>query len=120
MAEMSVADALKLAIQEEMRRDETVFCLGEDVDIKGGMGGAFTVTKGLLDEFGPERVINTPIAEILIAGVCVGAGMTGMRPVADLQYGDFLLYVRRKSTYSHGHARTLRGDQPGSAARPES
>ena len=90
MAEMSVADALKLAIQEEMRRDETVFCLGEDVDIKGGMGGAFTVTKGLLDEFGPERVINTPIAEILIAGVCVGAGMTGMRPVADLQYGDFL------------------------------
>ena len=90
MAEMSVADALKLAIQEEMRRDEIVFCLGEDVDIKGGMGGAFTVTKGLLDEFGPERVINTPIAEILIAGVCVGAGMTGMRPVADLQYGDFL------------------------------
>lgn len=90
MAEMSIADALKLAIQEEMRRDETVFCLGEDVDIKGGMGGAFTVTKGLLDEFGPERVINTPIAEILISGVCVGAGMTGMRPVADLQYGDFL------------------------------
>ena len=90
MAEMSIADALKLALQEEMRRDETVFCLGEDVDIKGGMGGAFTVTKGLLDEFGPERVINTPIAEILISGVCVGAAMTGMRPVADLQYGDFL------------------------------
>ena len=90
MAELSIADALKQALQEEMRRDETVFCLGEDVDIKGGMGGAFTVTKGLLDEFGPERVLNTPIAEILISGVCVGAGMTGMRPVADLQYGDFL------------------------------
>ena len=90
MAEMSIADALKQAIQEEMRRDNTVFCLGEDVDIKGGMGGAFTVTKGLLEEFGPERVINTPIAEILISGVCVGAGITGMRPVADLQYGDFL------------------------------
>lgn len=90
MAEMSIADALKQAIQEEMRRDETVFCLGEDVDIKGGMGGAFTVTKGLLEEFGPERIINTPIAEILISGVCVGAGITGMRPVADLQYGDFL------------------------------
>lgn len=90
MAEMSIADALKEAIQEEMRRDETVFCLGEDVDIKGGMGGAFTVTKGLLEEFGPERIINTPIAEILISGVCVGAGITGMRPVADLQYGDFL------------------------------
>lgn len=90
MAEISIADALKQAIQEEMRRDETVFCLGEDVDIKGGMGGAFTVTKGLLEEFGPERIINTPIAEILISGVCVGAGITGMRPVADLQYGDFL------------------------------
>ena len=90
MAEMSIADALKQAIQEEMRRDDTVFCLGEDVDIEGGRGGAFTVTKGLLEEFGPERVINTPIAEILISGVCVGAGITGMRPVADLQYGDFL------------------------------
>ncbi|KMZ54080.1 alpha-ketoacid dehydrogenase subunit beta [Dorea sp. D27] len=90
MAEMSIADALKQAIREEMRRDGTVFCLGEDVDIEGGMGGAFTVTKGLLEEFGPERVINTPIAEILISGVCVGAGITGMRPVADLQYGDFL------------------------------
>lgn len=90
MAELSIAEALKQAIQEEMRRDTTVFCLGEDVDIKGGMGGAFTVTKGLMEEFGPERVINTPIAEILISGVCVGAGMTGMRPVADLQYGDFL------------------------------
>lgn len=50
MAEMSIADALKQAIQEEMRRDDTVFCLGEDVDIEGGMGGAFTVTKGLLEE----------------------------------------------------------------------
>lgn len=58
MAEMSIAEALKQAIQEEMRQDSTVFCLGEDVDIKGGMGGAFTVTKGLMEEFGPERVIN--------------------------------------------------------------
>lgn len=90
MAEMSIADALKQAIKEEMRRDETVFCIGEDEDIDGGMGGAFTVTKGLAEEFGTERVVNTPISEILIGGVCVGAGITGMRPVADLQYGDFL------------------------------
>lgn len=90
MAEISIADALKEAIKEEMRRDNTVFCIGEDEDIDGGMGGAFTVTKGLTAEFGAERVINTPIAEILIGGVCVGAGITGMRPVADLQYGDFL------------------------------
>jgi len=90
MAVMGIADALRMGIMEEMRADETVFCLGEDVDIKGGMGGAFTVTRGLTEEFGPERVINTPISEILISGAAVGAAMTGMRPVADLQYGDFL------------------------------
>ena len=114
MAVMSIADALKSAIAEEMRRDPTVFCIGEDEDIPGGMGGAFTVTKGLADEFGANvrsaddkgfggtpvpigeaRVINTPIAEIMISGVCVGAAMAGMRPVADLQYGDFLFCMPR-------------------------
>ncbi len=90
MARISIAEALKSAIAEEMRRDPTVFCIGEDEDIPGGMGGAFTVTKGLAEEFGIKRVINTPISEILIAGVCVGSSMMGMRPVADLQYGDFL------------------------------
>lgn len=90
MALLSIADALKSAIAEEMRRDPLVFCLGEDEDIPGGMGGAFTVTKGLGEEFGYERVLNTPISEIMLAGVCVGSAMMGMRPVADLQYGDFL------------------------------
>lgn len=103
MAVMSIADALKAAIAEEMRRDPAVFCLGEDEDIPGGMGGAFTVTKGIGDEFGyfppipgqktvpgVGRAINTPISEIMLAGVCVGAAMAGMRPVADLQYCDFL------------------------------
>ena len=111
MAIMSIADAYKSAIREEMRRDPSVYCIGEDEDIPGGMGGAFTVTKGLGDEFGAnvrvalegggfelkgtenigdDRVINTPISEILISGVCVGSAMAGMRPVADLQYGDFL------------------------------
>lgn len=90
MDEIGIADALRMGIMEEMRADETVFCLGEDIDIEGGMGGAFTVTRGLTKEFGPERVINTPISEILISGVAVGAAMAGMRPVADLQYGDFL------------------------------
>ena len=73
-----------------MRRDPLVFCLGQDVDIPGGMGGAFTVTKGLGEEFGYERVLNTPISEIMLAGVSVGSAMMGMRPVADLQYSDFL------------------------------
>lgn len=90
MAKMSIADALKSAIAEEMRANPAVYCIGEDEDIPGGMGGAFTVTKGLADEFGNKRVINTPISEILIAGVCVGSSIMGMRPVADLQYGDFL------------------------------
>ena len=111
MALMSIADAYKAAIREEMEKDPSVFCLGEDEDIPGGMGGAFTVTKGLgeqfganvavpgengeleirgMDDFGKNRVINTPISEILIGGVCVGSAMAGMKPVADLQYGDFL------------------------------
>lgn len=90
MAILSIADALRTAIIEEMHRDEKVFCLGEDVDIVGGMGGAFTVTRGLTEIFGSDRIINTPISEILISGAAVGAAMMGMRPVADLQYGDFL------------------------------
>jgi pyruvate/2-oxoglutarate/acetoin dehydrogenase E1 component len=91
MAQMSVVEALNQAIMEEMQRDERVFCLGEDIsDADGGYGGAFAVTRGLHDKFGYDRVLNTPISEILIAGMAVGAAMTGMRPIADLQYGDFL------------------------------
>jgi len=91
MAQMTIAQALREAIREEMRKDERVFCIGEDIDIEGGFGGAFTVTLGLAEEFGNDRILNTPISEILIAGAAVGAAMTGMRPVADVQYGDFLL-----------------------------
>jgi pyruvate dehydrogenase E1 component beta subunit len=90
MAKMSIAEALRQAIREEMRRDERVFCIGEDIDIEGGFGGAFTVTLGLAKEFGTDRIINTPISEIMIAGAAVGAAMTGMIPIADVQYGDFL------------------------------
>ena len=87
---MSIAEALREAIREEMRRDERVFCLGEDIDIEGGFGGAFTVTLGLSKEFGHERILDTPISEIMIAGAAVGAAMSGMIPIADVQYGDFL------------------------------
>ncbi len=90
MAKMTIVEALRQAIREEMRRDERVFCIGEDIDIEGGFGGAFTVTLGLSEEFGHDRILNTPISEILIAGVAVGAAMTGMIPIADVQYGDFL------------------------------
>jgi acetoin:2,6-dichlorophenolindophenol oxidoreductase subunit beta len=87
---MSIAEALREAIREEMRRDERVFCIGEDIDIEGGFGGAFTVTLGLSKEFGHDRILDTPISEIMIAGAAVGAAMTGMIPIADVQYGDFL------------------------------
>ena len=90
MPQMSIAEALREGIREEMRRDPTVFCLGEDIGVPGGFGGAFTVTLGLSEEFGHERILDTPISEIGIAGAAIGAAMTGMRPIADVQYGDFL------------------------------
>jgi len=90
MTKMTIAEAIREAIREEMLRDETVFCLGEDIGIEGGWGGAFTVTLGLSDEFGHERILDTPISEIMLSGACVGAAMTGMRPIGDVQYGDFL------------------------------
>jgi pyruvate dehydrogenase E1 component beta subunit len=87
---MTMAEALREAMREEMRRDERVVLLGEDIGVEGGFGGAFTVTLGLSNEFGHRRVIDTPIAEAGIAGVAVGAAIGGLRPVADVQYGDFL------------------------------
>jgi pyruvate/2-oxoglutarate/acetoin dehydrogenase E1 component len=90
MPQLSIAEALRQAIREEMQRDPTVFCLGEDIGIQGGWGGAFTVTLGLSDEFGHERILDTPISEIAIAGAAIGAAISGMRPIADVQYGDFL------------------------------
>jgi len=90
MAQMTIAEALRQSIREEMRRDERVFCVGEDIGIEGGFGGAFTVTLGLSDEFGHERILDTPISETAIAGIAIGAAVAGMRPIADVQYGDFL------------------------------
>jgi pyruvate dehydrogenase E1 component beta subunit len=87
---MSIAEALRQAIREEMARDPRVLCIGEDIGIKGGFGGAFTVTLGLSDEFGHERILDTPISETGIAGVAIGAAIAGLRPIADVQYGDFL------------------------------
>jgi acetoin:2,6-dichlorophenolindophenol oxidoreductase subunit beta len=89
--EMTMVEALREALREEMRRDSRVILLGEDIGIEGGFGGAFTVTLGLSDEFGHDRVIDTPISEAAIAGVAAGAAVAGLRPVADVQYGDFLL-----------------------------
>jgi pyruvate dehydrogenase E1 component beta subunit len=90
MVKMTIAEALRQAIREEMQRDERVFCIGEDIGIEGGFGGAFTVTLGLSQEFGHERILDTPISETAIAGLAIGAAVAGMRPIADVQYGDFL------------------------------
>ena len=87
---MTIAESLRLTIRQEMERDKKVFCIGEDIGIKGGFGGAFTVTLGLSEQFGHERILDTPISETGIAGVAIGAALSGMRPIADVQYSDFL------------------------------
>lgn len=86
MRQIEYRQALQEALREEMLRDERVFIMGEDV---GLYGGAYGVTRGLLAEFGPERVRDTPISEAVIGGGAVGAAMTGMRPVAEIMYVDF-------------------------------
>jgi pyruvate dehydrogenase E1 component beta subunit len=88
--EITLSQAVREAISEEMRRDPTVFVLGEDV---AEAGTPFKVLQGLVDEFGPERVLDTPISEPGFAGIAVGAAMTGMRPIVDLMFGDFLFLV---------------------------
>ena len=85
--QLTYLEAIRQGIWEEMDRDATVFCLGEDIGI---YGGAFKVTDGLIDRFGPERVIDTPIAESAIVGAAFGASLTGMRPVAEFQFMDFI------------------------------
>lgn len=80
-------EAIRQAIWEEMERDPSVFCIGEDIGI---YGGAFKVTEGFIDRFGAKRVIDTPIAESAIVGAAFGAALTGMRPVAEFQFMDFI------------------------------
>ena len=88
--EITFGQAIREAIAEEMARDERVFVIGEDVAVAGSV---FKVLVGLLDEFGPERVIDSPISEAGIAGIGVGAAITGMRPIVDIMFGDFTTLV---------------------------
>ncbi len=87
MTVMNMAQALNQALRYEMSRDERVVILGEDV---GKRGGVFLITEGLYEEFGPERVIDTPLAEAGIIGVAAGMAMNGLRPVAEIQFADFI------------------------------
>ncbi|MEJ9149756.1 alpha-ketoacid dehydrogenase subunit beta [Bacillus smithii] len=88
MPVISYIEAVTMAIREEMERDPRVFVLGEDV---GKKGGVFKATQGLFEQFGGERVIDTPLAESAIAGVGIGAALYGMRPIAEMQFADFIL-----------------------------
>ncbi len=81
-------EALREAMRQAMQKDERVFVIGEDI---GVYGGAFGVTAGLIDEFGPKRIIDTPISEAGIAGACIGAAITGMRPIGEIQFSDFVV-----------------------------
>jgi pyruvate/2-oxoglutarate/acetoin dehydrogenase E1 component len=88
--ELTMGQATREALAEEMRRDPTVFLIGEDV---GSAGTAFRVLTGLAQEFGPERVLDAPISEPGFTGIALGAAMTGMRPVVDVMFGDFMTLV---------------------------
>lgn len=88
MREITYAEAIREAMSQRMRADEDVFILGEDIGI---YGGAFGVTNGMIEEFGPERVRITPISEAAISGCAVGAAMMGMRPILEIQFSDFVM-----------------------------
>jgi 2-oxoisovalerate dehydrogenase E1 component beta subunit len=85
--ESTYLEAIAAALRDEMRRDDRVFLIGEDI---ATMGGAFKLTKGFLEEFGADRVVDTPIAESAIIGACIGAALLGRRPVAEMQFADFV------------------------------
>ncbi|MCR8981268.1 alpha-ketoacid dehydrogenase subunit beta [Brevibacillus laterosporus] len=87
MREITYLEAVREAMSQEMRVNPDVFLMGEDI---GVYGGAFGVSRGMIEEFGPERIRNTPISEAAIAGAAVGAAMTGMRPIMELQFSDFV------------------------------
>ena len=108
MPELTYLQAISDGLREEMRADESVFCLGEDI---GAFGGAFKVTDGFIEEFGPDRVWDTPLAEAAIVGCAVGAAVEGLRPVCEMQFADFiacgfdqLVNVAAKMHYRQGLA----------------
>lgn len=88
MAELRFVDALRQALADEMASDERVVVMGEEV---GALGGVFTVTRGLIDEFGPSRLLDSPLAEASLAGFAIGAATEGMRPVVEIMFSDFVM-----------------------------
>jgi acetoin:2,6-dichlorophenolindophenol oxidoreductase subunit beta len=108
MPELSYREAVRDAMSEAMRRDEDVFIMGEDI---AEMGGSMGVTQGMLEEFGPERVRNTPISEMAIVGSGVGAAMAGMRPIVEVMYQDFLTLAMEQLVSQAAKHRYMSGGQ---------
>src|SRR6187455_837371 len=108
MPEISYREGVRSALAEAMRADEDVFIMGEDI---AEMGGSMGVTQGLVDEFGPERVRNTPISEMALAGAAIGAAMQGMRPVAEIMYEDFMTLAMEQVVNQAAKHRYMSGGQ---------
>ena len=108
MATLTYRDALNAALREEMARDDTVFLMGEEV---AEYNGAYKVSKGLLDEFGPRRVVDTPIAELGFTGIGVGAAMTGLRPVVEMMTWNFALLAIDQIVNAAAKLRYMSGGQ---------
>src|SRR5258707_761785 len=109
MPEMSYREAVRDALSTAMRQDDDVFIMGEDI---AEMGGSMGVTHGMLEEFGPERVRNTPISEMALAGAAIGAAMQGMRPIAEIMYEDFMTLASEQIVNQAAKPRYMSGDQP--------
>src|SRR6187399_3478225 len=108
MPELSYREAVRDALSRAMRNDEDVFIMGEDI---AEMGGSMAVTQGLLDEFGPSRVRNTPISEMAIVGSGIGAAIQGMRPIVEIMYEDFLTISMEQLVNQAAKHRTMSGGQ---------
>src|SRR5213592_2386052 len=108
MPELSFREAVRDALSRAMRKDEDVFIMGEDI---AEMGGSMGVTQGMLDEFGPERVRNSPISEMALAGAAIGAAVQGMRPVAEIMYEDFLTLATEQIVNQAAKHRYMSGGQ---------
>src|SRR5216684_9122275 len=108
MPELSYREAVRDALSTAMRQDDDVFIMGEDI---AEMGGSMGVTSGMLEEFGPERVRNTPISEMALAGAAIGAAMQGMRPVAEIMYEDFMTLAAEQVVNQAAKLRYMSGGQ---------
>ena len=108
MPELTYREAVRDALARALREDDSVFIMGEDI---AEMGGSMAVTQGLLDEFGPQRVRNTPISEMAIMGSGIGAAIQGMRPIVEIMYEDFLTLSMEQLVNQAAKHRTMSGGQ---------